>query len=110
MNGAAKRLVQTFTKAIKKGKQDGFSSQYTLCNLFLSYHSTSNSTTGRTPCELLLKQPIQMVLDLLKLNIERNDLKKQATQNENHDPTSRSRCFCGDQPVMVCSYRNNDPK
>ena len=26
-NGAAERLVQTFKKAIKKGKQDGFSSQ-----------------------------------------------------------------------------------
>ena len=35
MNGAAERLVQTFKKALKKGKKDGFSSQYTLSNLSL---------------------------------------------------------------------------
>ena len=84
--------------------------KYTLSNFLLSYRSTSNSTTGRTPCELMLKRPIRTVLDLLKPNIERNVLNKQATQKENHDPTFHSRCFCVDQPVMVRSYRNNDPK
>ena len=58
----------------------------------------------------MLKQPIRTVLDLLKPNIEKNVLNKQATQKENHDPTSRSRCFCVDQPVMVRSYCNSDPK
>ena len=67
--------------------------------IFFSHRSTPNSTTGRSPCELMLKLPIRTVLDLLKPNSESNVLNKQTTEKENHDSTSCSRCFCVDQPV-----------
>ena len=109
-NGAAERLVQTFKNAIKKGKQDGLSSQHSLSNFLLRYRSIPHSTTGRPPCELMLKRSLRTRLDLLKPNQESNVLNQQANQKYNHDSHSRSRIFIVGQNVMVRSYRNSDPK
>ena len=62
--------TKTLKHSLKKGKKEGHASQYTLSNFLLYYRATPHSTTGKAPCELILRRPVRTVLDLLKPNTE----------------------------------------
>ena len=103
-NGAVERLVQTFKSSLKKGKSEGHSSQYTLSNFLLFYRATPHATTGRAPCELMLRRPLRTILDLIKPNTGTKVSQQQGQQKYNHDTHSRGRQFDVGQQVMARNY------
>ena len=86
-------LVQTFKISLKKGKSEGHSSQYTLSNFLLFYRATPHATTGRAPCELMLRRPLRTILDLIKPNMGTKVNQQQGHQKYNHNTHSRGRQF-----------------
>ena len=83
-NGAVKRLVQTFKKAIKTASDTNFA----LASFLLSYCTTPHSTTNEAPCKLFLGRKRRTRLDLLLLNCEETG---QADQKLAHDKHCKPR-------------------
>ena len=104
-NGIVERMVQTFKKAMMKGKKEGRSEQHILSNFLTKYRSTPHSVTGVAPCELMLKRPIRTVLDLLKPSVSNQVINSQAMQKSYHDKKSQNRTIAVGQLVMVRNYR-----
>ena len=109
-NGQVERLVQTFKKALVKGKKDGMSHHHILTNFLMKYRTTPHSTTGVPPCELMFKRSLRTVLDLLKPSIDKEVVKSQAKQKQYCDKKSRVRNVEVGQMVLVRDYRNKNRK
>ena len=99
-----------FKKAMMKGKKEGRSEQHILSNFLIKYRSTPHSITGVAPCELMLKQPIRTVLDLLKPSVSNQVINSKAMQKSYHDKTSLSQTIAVGQLVIVCDYHKNGSK
>ena len=49
-------------------------------NFLLTYRTTAHATTKETPCRLMMGRALCTRLDLLRLNVESQVLKQQASQ------------------------------
>ena len=107
-NGAVEKLAQTFKSSLKKGKSRGRSSHYTLSYFLLFYRATPHATTGRVPCELMLRRPLRTILDLIKPNTGIKVSQQQGQQKYNHDTHSHIRQFDFGQQVMLQNYPDGD--
>ena len=69
-NGIAERSVQTFKKSIRKmsGENDF---EKNLQKFLFTYRITPQTTTGRTPAELLMRRRLTSALDLIRPNVNR---------------------------------------
>ena len=103
-NGQVERLVQTCKQALKAGKDSGRSLSHRLSNFLIGYRSTRHSTTGQSPSELFLRRNIRTRFDLLKPDVERQVLEKQAQQKLSHDKRSGNRTFTVGNRVMAKSF------
>ena len=90
-NGAAERLVQSFKRSLKAGRNDNRSVDQRLSNFLLSYRSTKNTTTGRTPSELFLGRELRTRMTLIRPDVTGNVLNKQADQKSGHDVKCQDR-------------------
>ena len=104
-NGEAKRMVQTFKRALKAEKFGRGNVQTKLCRFLLSYRTTPHCTTGITPSELFLKRRIHTRLDLLRPEVDSEVNKKQAAYKHYHDKNSRCREFELGERVLVQNLR-----
>ena len=104
-NGVAERLVQTFKESMKK--QTMKQPQLRLDNFLLSYRATPQSTTNRSPAEMMLGRPLQTKLSLVKPDVTADVARKQASQKDYHDWTSCSRAFIVGQRVQTRNPRCN---
>ena len=106
-NGQAERFVQTFKQYIKaEGTQN---IKQNLARFLLSYRTTQNTMTGRTPAELLLNRRPKTRLDLLKPDLGRTIETKQRNQKVPHDTHSKDREFEVNNKVLVQNFRG-EPK
>ena len=64
-NGQAERAVQIFKRAMKT-RPKGRTIRHQISILLLQYRSTPNTSTGKTPSELLMKRVLQTRLSLVK--------------------------------------------
>jgi len=71
----------------------------------LNYRITSQTTTGVSLSELLLRRRVRTILDLLKPNTADQVKKKQQQQKVQHDARARPRQFQVNEKVFVKSLR-----
>ncbi|XP_061105010.1 uncharacterized protein K02A2.6-like [Conger conger] len=107
-NGLAERAVQTVKEGLKRMTGDSLSSR--LSRFLFKYRLTPQSTTGRTPAEMLLGRRPKSRLDLLRPNIKAKVERKQEKQKERHDQHARERQLEPDDHVYVRNFNNNSVK
>ena len=104
-NGEAERFVQTLKQFLRADKYDRCGVQTKVSRFLLSYRSTPNSTTGRTPSELFLKRQIRTRLDLLKPNVSEVITHSQSQQKYHYDKQTKMRTFEVGEHVLVQNFR-----
>ena len=104
-NGEAERFVQTLKQFLRAEKLDKCSVQTKVSRFLLSYRSTPNYTTGRTPSELFLKRNIRTRLDLFKPSVLEMVTQNQSKQKYHHDKQSQMRSFEIEEPVLAQNFR-----
>ena len=82
-NGLAERAVQTVKNGIRK--TDGDSLHTKLYRFLLQYRITPQTTTGKSPSELLFHRRLKTRLDLLHPNLMGKVQKRQLKMKEHHD-------------------------
>ena len=75
-NGAAERAVQTVKQVIAK-MRDETSLQTIISRFLLDYRSTPQTTTGKTPAEILMGRSLRTRMDLIKPSTATAVLRKQ---------------------------------
>ena len=104
-NGFAERYVRTFKETMKKMVNEKGSLDTKLSRFLLSYRTTPQTTTGKTPGELLMNRKLKTRLDLvnpLSQNTTRTRVEdKQLAQKKKHDSQAPLREFQVNDPVFV---------
>lgn len=83
-NGEDERFIHTFKEAMKAGQNDGMTMSHQLACFLLTYHTTPHSTTGVSPCELMMSRQLRTRWDLLKPDIGKSVCQRQEKQMEQH--------------------------
>ena len=87
-NGAAERSVRVVRKALVKQVLEGNRArpmEHRLADFLLRYRTTSHSTTGATPAELLMKRRLRTRLSLVKADLAQEIENKQSKQKQYKD-------------------------
>ena len=82
-NGLAERAVQTVKKGVKKTAGDNL--EMRLQKFLLMYRLTPQETTGKCPCELLLKRRIRSKLDQIRPDLSKKVKRKQTSMKSRTD-------------------------
>ena len=91
MNGLAERAVQVFKACVKK-MDEKLPIELRITRFLARYRITPQTTTGRTPAELLMSRLPKTHLDLLRGNLESRVHRKQDNQKK-YDNASQLRVF-----------------
>ena len=83
-NGMAERMVQMFKSAMGKMGVNREHLPARLQRFLFTYRITPQTTTGRSPGELLMGRKMVSALDLIKPNLSRRMREKQCTQSLGH--------------------------
>ena len=102
-NEAAERAVGLVKKALERS-----SNAQGLDNYLMAYRNTCQSTTGRTPFELMMGRSMHTRLDLLRPNLEANVHAKQEKMTLRQGATRNM--LEKKEPVLIRNYRQNAPK
>ena len=100
-NGLAERAVQTFKKAMLKMSE---SLPTRLSRFLFRYRITPQSTTGRSPAELMFGRPLRSRLDLLFPDIQHRVVSQQEKQKAHHDQHCRHRQFNNGDHVYARNF------
>ena len=79
-----------------------------LAGFLLTYRTTPHSTTGVSPCELLVGRHLRTHWYLLKPDSSQNVCQRQAKQTERRNQHARFRRFDIGQSVMVKNFGSGD--
>ena len=82
-NGLAERAVQTVKKGVKKTAGDNL--EMRLQKFLLMYRLTPQETTGKCPCELLLKRRTRSKLDQIRPDLSKKVKRKQTSMKSRTD-------------------------
>ncbi|XP_063052002.1 uncharacterized protein K02A2.6-like [Engraulis encrasicolus] len=88
-NGLAERAVQTFKSLMKKMTGDSIETR--MSRALFSYRITPQSTTGKSPAELLCGRKLRSTLDLIHPDFTKRVHDKQEKQKSYHDMHARVR-------------------
>uniref|UniRef100_A0A8C5MGF4 Gypsy retrotransposon integrase-like protein 1 n=1 Tax=Leptobrachium leishanense TaxID=445787 RepID=A0A8C5MGF4_9ANUR len=88
-NGLAERAVQTFKGLIKKSSGDSI--EVKMARALFSYRITPQSTTGKSPAELLCGRKLRSTLDLIHPDFKGQVQEKQVKQKLYHDQHAKER-------------------
>ncbi|XP_061883310.1 uncharacterized protein K02A2.6-like isoform X1 [Entelurus aequoreus] len=105
-NGLAERAVQTVKEGLKRMTGDSLSTQ--LSRFLFKYRLTPQTTTGRTPAEMLMGRRPKSRLDLLRPDMKAKVQGKQEKQKERHDQHARERQLKPDDCVYVRNFSSNN--
>ena len=106
-NGLAERAVQTVKAGITKTAGDCIHTK--LLRFLLQYRITPQSTTGKSPAELLNQRSVKTKLDLLHPNLQGKVQKQQSQMNMNHDKKADGRTVAVGDTVNVKNF-SHGPK
>lgn len=98
-NGLAERSVQIVKTGLKREQHGTFRSR--LSHVLASYRLTPQTTTGKSPCELLLGRRTRSRLDFLRPNTADKVEQQLARQKQNHDTRKEVREFSKGSLVFV---------
>ncbi|XP_061584204.1 LOW QUALITY PROTEIN: uncharacterized protein K02A2.6-like [Cololabis saira] len=101
-NGLAERAVQTLKSLLKKSS--GGSVETKLSRALFSYRITPQSTTGKSPAELMMNGKLRSTLDLLHPDLQSRVQHKQWKQKEQHDQHARARSLQEGAPVYTKNF------
>ena len=106
-NGQAERHVQTSKQRLPNHmlENDKSSEEHCLANFLLSYHTTPNSKTGKSPAESMMKQSVHTRFSLLKPHMSTSMMDAQDKQREFRDKGMKMRTFQRGDTVMVRNVR-----
>ena len=102
---SVERFIQTFKNAMKAAKNDGRSLQQSLDSFTLTYRTTPHATTSQAPCVLFLQCHLRTLFDLLKPDLEKQVVEKQADQIVQHDQHVKHWSFSTGQKVTAKNFR-----
>ena len=88
-NGLAERYVQTVKQGLRKITLGSMVSR--VARLLSRYRVTPQSTTGRSPAELMFGRKLRTRLDLLRPDLSSRVRQQQAIQKQNHDTHAKQR-------------------
>ena len=88
-NGLAERYVQTVKQGLKKITLGSMESR--IARLLSHYRVTPQSTTGRSPAELMFGRKLRTRLDLLRPDLSSRVRQQEAIQKQNHDTHPKQR-------------------
>ena len=88
-NGLAERYVQTVKQGLRKITLGSMESR--VARLFSRYRVTPQSTTGRSPAELMFGRKLRTRLDLLRPDLSSRVRQQQTIQKQNHDTHAKQR-------------------
>ena len=101
-NGEAERAVRTFKQAMKTMKDEKGTLHEKIARFLLSYRTTPQSTTKRSPSELFVGRRLRTRLDILRPNLEDRMKQTRSPMKE------RRRNLDPGEPVLVRDYRDNN--
>ena len=104
-NGLAERFVKSMKQSLKVSENDGRSLLRRLSSYLLTYRTTSHSTTGVPPSQLLMGRDLRTRLTLLQPSCEKSVVEKQACQKASHDRRARHRKWIAGDRVMARNMR-----
>ena len=84
-NGTGERMVQSFKNCTKARKGSKLSIQQHTANYLLTYRSTRQPTTGRTPAGLFLWRELRIRLTVLRPSVWEKLINSQVKQKATHD-------------------------
>ncbi|XP_025999364.1 uncharacterized protein K02A2.6-like [Astatotilapia calliptera] len=101
-NGLAERAVQTFKELMKKSTGDTLATK--LNRALFSYRITPQSTTGKSPAELMMGRKLRCTLDLIHPDLKQKVTAKQDSQRRYHDRHAKERMFVIGDTVYTRNY------
>jgi hypothetical protein len=106
-NGLAGRAVQTLRNALRKANSKDVTA--TLARFLFHYRTTSHSTTGIMPAEMLMGRTLRTHLDQIKPDVAAKVQSAQEAQKRNHDRYSKPlRSFAESDPVFVRNFGDRE--
>jgi transposase InsO family protein len=100
--GLAERAVQTVKMGVEK--TNGGSLEIRIQKFLMTYKITPQSTTGKSPSELLLKRNIRSRLDNMRSNLSKCVRRKQAATKQNKDIKTKEREFREQESFLVKNF------
>jgi hypothetical protein len=97
-NGQAERFVQNFKNALKKMRDQSGDLDDKLQRYLLSYRTTPQCATGKSPCELLMRRSLRTRLTAIRPTPDTHRVPKEDLS------TDKFRYFQPGQPVFVRNY------
>ncbi|RXN38335.1 putative protein K02A2.6-like protein [Labeo rohita] len=101
-NGLAERAVQTFKSLMKK--TTGGSIEARIARALFSYRITPQSTTGKSPAELLCGRKLRSTLDLIHPDFKSQVQDKQLKQKWYHDQHAKERHLSVSENVYTKNF------
>ena len=98
-NGEAERFVQTFKRAMKTKIKQKASWNTKICEFLLSYRTTPNTTTKKTPAEMMVGRNLRTRLDAVHPKMSER-IQRQTT------PGKPTRHIEVGEPVLARDYRH----
>ena len=100
MEWAGERVVQTVKEGLRK--QQGETLEICLAKVLFHHRLTPNTTTGRSPAELLMNRQLKSRLDLIRPDVRSKVEQKQEEQKfYHHDRQVKERNFGLGESVAV---------
>ena len=103
-NGLAERAVHTFKEGMKHLKEGSLKTH--MARFLSKYRLTPHSTTGLSPCEMLLGHRPRSRLDLMHPDLVERVQSNQLKQKSRHDHCISVCSFKEGDTVYVCSFNN----
>ncbi|XP_057674326.1 uncharacterized protein K02A2.6-like [Corythoichthys intestinalis] len=101
-NGLAERAVQTFKSLIEKSTGDNLETK--MARALFNYRITPQTTTGKSPAELLCGRKLRSTLDFIHPDFQRKMFFKQEKQKQIHDRHARPRGLDKGDLVFTRNY------
>ena len=101
-NGLAERAVKMVKDGL--GKMTGDSLEVKLQRFLFNYRLTPQTTTGKSPAELLMGWKLKSKFDLLHPQLQEKILRKQSEMKSAHDVRARLRQFVPGDTVYVQNF------
>ena len=101
-NGLAERAVQTVKQGIKKLHEGTLRDK--VSRFLFAYRNTPQTTTGKSPAEMLFGHKLSTHLSLIKPDPSTKVLKEQQRQKHSHDSRATGRCLRKGDHVYARNY------
>ena len=98
-NGMAERAVQTVKSGLAVHREGSLETR--ISRLLFTYRRLPQSTTGKSPAELLMGRRLRARLDVIRPNLAARVELRQSSTKSHHDNSHSMRAFSTGEPVYI---------